>query len=500
MSRRWAPVATFGVAVAAFLALHASALAGDALHWVGAITANTLPLPGGAQHFLFPWLGWAGDHLLRLAHVPLARFGADGLLRGLVALWAGLALAIWTAALTGLRTRWAWAGALLVAGAHLALFFGWGADAMVAAPFLALAGLALLHAPATWRAPLTGLAIALATACWQPALWAVVPGAALLAFRQPRRTALLRAALILLCAFAGYLAIGTLGTLLAHTGTHGLLGWLLDDAATRAALDPHRVTRALAGTAGGFSPWRSWLGSSTLARLTWGERLRWLLVVVAAVAMFGGFVRLRSAAALVAAWAWLTGIYLLACYWAAPSEKLWLGAVFAFTVLVVHAWDRPSWRKRLGAFSGGLLALALGGALAVQVQPDAELSAADALARRVDPNDLVVCAGWDPLCDDYTHVVSRDRPHFSVSDEAVQVDRDPLKLRAALDAAISRTEASGHHVYFLELLDLSRSQWTRLFGLHVRLPFESLDDYRARSRPVGSLAGVQGSRLRRLDP
>jgi hypothetical protein len=466
---------TGALTIACFLGLRHH-LFPETARWLGAVAAHTLPAPGGATQLVFPWLAWAVHRALLLAHAPSTSLSSD-FFPLFDALAAGVTIAIGFS--VARRIRLGRANAIVAAtvlSCALGVIGRTRPEALAATPFVALAALF-----ASGRRPvLAGLAIGIGALFHQAAFFALPLLWPTLA-RDRLGSAFERGALRTLSAIGTFVALGSLASIAARypDPTSLPFGWL-------AQTDLFAVPRTiLAVTGAGHA---ALVSRSALLALTWAERVRCALVALSAFAVVLTGARARSKAAIATAWFWLTGVYLLACYWSDPSEKLCLGLVLVVSLVIAHAWNTPLWRERAHLIAGALLALALGAVVAHRFGPDAEGNSAQELARRIAPTDLLVCAGWQPLCAEYAQL---GRPQFSLAES------DPQWVLASLDGVVTRAHTAGHHVYFLELLDLDEHQWGSFVGHHLRLSYDALDDYRRRSVAEPGPA-TRGLRLRQL--
>jgi hypothetical protein len=182
-------------------------------------------------------------------------------------------------------------------------------------------------------------------------------------------------------------------------------------------------------------------------------------------------------------------------FWDPTYDKLWMQPlaviVLAWSV-IFSAWYKSS-RPRLMLVPEALFVLAICStgfvsALRARTSPTPCLTAADQLAEKMRPGDLLV-GGWDPVWLLYSALWSNGAITFDVPTTAAG---NGLKTAKLLDDEIARTRASGGQVYFIGILDLPEKVWTDFLGNKTHLPYDSLDSIRKCARPVTTLTCSAG--------
>lgn len=121
----------------------------------------------------------------------------------------------------------------------------------------------------------------------------------------------------------------------------------------------------------------------------------------------------------------------------------------------------------------------------------------------VGPSDLVV-GDWDPISTLYSSIYVDPLPDpahrrdsawaenprfFSFTTEA---NLEGPKAVRSLEAAVSRAQVGGGHVYFVNILDVPERTWQPTMGRRFHVPYEDLAFYRNDSRVIEKLPTREG--------
>jgi hypothetical protein len=189
------------------------------------------------------------------------------------------------------------------------------------------------------------------------------------------------------------------------------------------------------------------------------------------------------------------------------NAKLWLPAITALiALLAIAASSAHVASARRGLVGLSLVAVVascvvLPPALARSFQPSAPWEEAQKLANIAGPNDLVVASGWDEVAVDY-QIAFPGRAYFSYADSAYRLRFVQELLDASLKDAICLSQRTGGNVYFVQLLDIPKTNWDTFLGGTLHLDFAQLEPYRQHSQPVSSsaLGSHPFEPVRLLDP
>jgi hypothetical protein len=209
---------------------------------------------------------------------------------------------------------------------------------------------------------------------------------------------------------------------------------------------------------------------------------------------------------LVAALAWIAGVYLLAVYFLSGYEKIWIFSMPALGMVVAIAAEcvladtgaatLSNRRLRFGSFAvPGIVLLAANLAFGViprRTAHNQDLEAAIELSRRVGPNDLIVCAGWDPPSVHMLRTLRRPIECFSLTRESIHRGRDQASVTGALAARVQKARENDAHVYFFGLLDIPKDRWALFFEKDLLLSYDALAPYRDKSRIAGDVLTTNG--------
>jgi hypothetical protein len=108
---------------------------------------------------------------------------------------------------------------------------------------------------------------------------------------------------------------------------------------------------------------------------------------------------------------------------------------------------------------------------------DAGREEAARLAPLIAKCDLVV-GDWDRVSIFYSYIWAIDGHFISLPGDAVEFG--PTSI-SRLDAAIRRTHQSGGHIFFLGILDETKTSWDSFMGSRCGVPFSAMDVYRKHS-------------------
>lgn len=182
-------------------------------------------------------------------------------------------------------------------------------------------------------------------------------------------------------------------------------------------------------------------------------------------------------------------------FWDPLYEKLWLQplAVVFLAWSIIFAASRRLFGARLMLVPEGLLLIVIlvtgfTGAVRAHRTPTPCLNAAHDLATIVRPADLLV-TGWDPITLLYDAFWETGAARFGVTWTAVQHGPNTLRL---LNNAIAGTRARHRQVYFLGVLDMSKTVWHPFLGERAHLPYSSLNQFRRCANPVAKLECADG--------
>ncbi len=520
----------FAVAATFYLAFRSSMYIGDGLRWLPTILDDSFPHEGGGtRHFYFPFYAWTVHRLATL----LGFTPGDGPTQGDVIALMQASNALLAATTVTLVYAW-----LRTAVSRRAAFFGIAFTALSNAFTLhatdmtepivgtvpSMLGIFLLarrpeHRPTRIAA---AMLIGVATAFYLLSCVAVLPGAWLVLRRGLGASAATKSKLRETILFLAVSGLTYLALIVAFELTHRA------DAGAAAAVKQGFFFH-LHGMYGRFHP-KYLLGSiigfaSALCLIPPHEGMSRLhhqppatiAAVLAVTTLFLGFVaalsleyrrsrsRLKESGLhidLVAALLWILGIYALAVYFLSGYEKIWifampaLGMVAAIAAESVLTGEATSRRVRFASFAvPGIVLLAANVAFGViprRIANNQDLAAALDLSRRVGPNDLLVCAGWDPPSVHLLLTLKRPIRCFSLTRESIHADRQQAVVTGALAERVRRARALDAHVYFFGLLDIPRDRWALFFEKDLLLSYEALAPYRDKTRVAGDVLTTNG--------
>lgn len=500
---------------------------GDGVRWLPQVTASSPPAAGGTSHFLFPYLAWLVYHL---GEAVAPGVPAVTVLQSMNAIFGAVGLGLFYLLLqtVQLSRRAALVGTVMVGFSHA--YFLHATDMTEPMPSVApmLLGLILVRARSDWRwARLVGgAAIGLAAAFYQMALIALLPACIFTAARAYSSQETLRRWPILI-------AVGEIGAAGAVTFALIVGGGSLWNPSQQygsglAAIvsvpgyglfgraDPRQLVGGAFGFANAFAPLVDWRGASRLLSLSPAI----LAYNLALAALAGAFAltlffrlwanrtQLRERGQIgdvLAALAWLIAIYLIASYWAGTYEKLWIGGALAMGLLVALALDLPSTQGFIGSRLGvrrllssrtslyvllaafGLLSLVVG-AFPRKFNPNYDLAVARRIAEITGPGDLVVCGGWDAICNYLGTYLQAPVQIFGVAPEMVSAGFSADRLSERLEAEISTATISGKHVLFVDnILEIPPGEWNAFLGERLYIPYSLLDTYREQAALVEAI-------------
>ena len=170
--------------------------------------------------------------------------------------------------------------------------------------------------------------------------------------------------------------------------------------------------------------------------------------------------------------------------WDPQYDKLWLQPLACLTFLiavalgVVHLPEDKRVFLSIPILSLVFASLAFNISEAVRhhVQKNNDVEQAERLSTMVSQGDLLV-GDWNKVAVLYGYGWANGNL-FSFTTEAVLFGPNSV---SRLGDAVRRTRDSGGRVYFLGILEESKSQWDAFLGLRCGVPFYSLDTYRQHS-------------------
>ncbi|PTL81828.1 hypothetical protein [Vitiosangium sp. GDMCC 1.1324] len=534
---RWLRRDLLGVFVGAalfFLALLSREYIGDGYRWLPYLTGRDVPGPGGNNHFLTPYLGWGAWRLVQgtgfsslLASVT-ERPVALAFFQGLNALLgaAGLVALFLLLHRCGVSRRGAWLGVALTGLSHAYLLHATDmTEPMASVPWMLLAAAVVRRAPESRGSRWLGGALAgLSGAFYLTSIGVCVLLGSMVGLRYLRHRQLGRGVVAVL--EVGLVAVGTLlGILLVGrwlsaapvaVGGHAQSFFELPTGGGLFGhFDPRHLMGAVFGFANAFAPLWDWLGAARLLeapRAVLAYNLTILALLLAFVVAVGLRLRraapmlLRSdrAADLAGALLWTVCTYLVASYWSATYEKLWMGGVVGSTLVLCLLFEggepeaRESespvrhWFPLAPVVLLVLISLVAGG-VRRRVMPNEDLHVATELSKRLRPSDVAICAGWDEPSSLLTHVVTPSFECWSIVNEMIATRLRPEVFTARLRALVDQARAEHRRVYFFGLLDQSEEEWRRFNGERLKLPYSVLEPYRGQAVVVERLRGKGGA-------
>lgn len=514
---------------------------GDGIRWLEEMTAPGLPAPGENNHFLTPYVGWGAWRLAvatgfsslleHLTDRPAALVCFQGLnaLFGAAGLVALFLLLRWS----GVSRRGCWLGVAITGLSHAYLLHATDmTEPMASVPWMVLGAAVVRRAPESRGARWLGGALAgLGAAFYLTALGVCVLMGSTVGLRYLRRRQWGRG--VVAVAEVGLGAVGCLGAILLAGRLlvavphdlagqdHGLVS-IPTGSGMFGHFDPRHLVGAFFGFANAFAPLRDWLGAGRLRESPPGV-LAYNLALVALCALFvlavglrmrraaPGLLRSDKVADLTGALLWTGCTYVLASYWSATYEKLWIGGVLGTTVFLCilfeseegRAVEQPArssegpWRQWLPLAPLALLLLMSLGAGGVwrRVTINEDLRVATELSHRLQPSDLAICTGWDATSGLLAHVVNPPFECWSIVDEMIATGLRADVFSERLQKRIDEAHAQQRRVFFLGLLDQSEEDWRRFNEARLKLPYSVLDRYRAHAVMTDKLRGKEGREL-----
>lgn len=507
---------------------------GDGIRWMEAMTAPRLPPPGENNHFLTPWVGWAAWRLAvatgfssvleHLTDRPAALVCFQGLnaLFGAAGLVALFLLLRWS----GVSRRGAWLGVTITGLSHAYLLHATDmTEPMASVPWMVLGAAVVRRAPESRGARWLGGALAgLGGAFYLTALGVCVLMGATVGVRYLRRRQWGPG--LVAVAEVGLGAVGCLAAILV-LGRLAIGGEQSAGIPTASGIfgqfDPRHLVGAFFGYANAFAPLRDWLGAGRLRESSPGV-LAYNLSLVALFALFvlGVGPRLRRAAPallrseavadLTGALLWTACTYVLASYWSATYEKLWIGGVLGtviFLCILFEGGEEGRAREPAGGTTEPLgrhwlplaplallLLMSLGaGGVWRRMTTNEDLRVATELSRRLKPSDLAICSGWDAPSGLLAHVVTPSFHCWSIVEEMIATGLRAEVFTERLHKRIAEANAERRRVFFFGLLDQTEEDWHRFNGQHLKLPYSALDRYRGHAVVADRLRGKDGWEL-----
>lgn len=526
----WKDVAlVVGGSALLFLALLSRDYIGDGVRWLPVMTGPGLPRPGDANHFLFPLLGWGawrlavGSGFSTLLASLSSRSPALVFFQGLNACLGAMGLGALHLLLrwSGVSRRSTWLAVGLTGLSHAYLLHATDmTEPMSSVPWMLLGAALVRRSPesrgARWGG---GVLIGLAgsfylTALGVCSLLACSVGLRFLRQRQPVR-GLLAVAEVGVASVASFVVL-LLSVRYAFVAVHGpgeelnSLTKLPTGSGLFGVVDPRHLVGAYFGFANAFAPLRDWEGASLLLRAAPGV-LAYNLAVVAVFTLFlvalgralrtagVGFLRSERFPDAVGALVWTGGTYLLASFWSATYEKLWIGGVLGTALFLAVLLDASGPRERasrpavlLAPLALLLLVSLLGGGVSRRVRTNEDLSEAIELSKHLQASDLVICDGWDMPSVYLSRVIEPPLPCWRVVDEMIGTGLNAETFAAKLQREIDQAHAAKRRVFFLGLLGLSEAEWKPFLGERLRLPYSVLAPYRSRAVVVMKVRGKKG--------
>jgi hypothetical protein len=508
-----------------YILLRTPFLIGDGVRWLPLTVAPEFPSEsGGTRHYLFPFFSWSiyqvGSWLGLSNDVGPVRSDASAIVQGTNALLAAASVSIIYAWLRQSTTRAAaLAGIAFAALGHAYLVHAANMTEPMASMVPTASAIWLLGRHPDRRAYRIGAGalVGVAAAFYLIASITVVPGALIVFLREGRRLPggglfqRLRSTAEFL-APAGVVYLGIIVSsevlLMSTDGAHAALaqGFNFDLHGMYGRFHPKYLLGALFGLGNALCSFPPYQGLSRLLHIPRTSAVAVLAIGLGGIAFVFGLLlyvfRARRRlvaderwANAIAATAWLGVVYALAVYFLSVYEKIWIFAAFPLSCLVAIAADdfgreghHTVRRYRTLWFAIPGVALLLGNVFGVAIprrlQPNLDVVAAVDLANRLQPNDLVVCPGWDPISAHLLSTLRRPVACLSIIQGAMRVKFDAATLSSEVAARIDETHSKGGRVYFLALLELPAEEWQPFFGSQLKLPYEMLEPYRRRARLV----------------
>jgi hypothetical protein len=431
---------------------------------------------------------------------------------------------------SGVSRRGAWLGVTITGLSHAYLLHATDmTEPMASVPWMVLGAAVVRRAPesrgARW---LGGALVGLGAAFYLSALGICVLVGSTVGLRYLRRRQWVRGAVAVM--EVGVAAVGCLGSILllgrllavAPPGHEQSLTGIPTGSGLFGHFDPRHLVGAFFGFANAFAPLRDWLGAARLREAPPGV-LAYNLALVAIFALLVLLVGLRArraapallrsdkAADLAGALLWTASVYLLASFWSATYEKLWIGGVLG-TVLFLcilfegggEAQPAPAsakperlWRHWLPLAPLALLLLmSLGmGGVWRRVTMNENLRVATELSKRLQPSDVAICTGWDEPSFLLANVVTPSFQCWSIVDEMIATGRRADVFTERLQKVLDEARAGQRRIFFFGLLDMNELEWSRFNGNRLKLPYSVLDPYREHAIVVEKLRGKEGREL-----
>ncbi|HYO53848.1 hypothetical protein [Archangium sp.] len=508
---------------------------GDGFRWLGELSAPELPRPGGNNHFLTPYVGWSAWRLAvatgfssLLEHLT-DRPAALAYFQGLNALLgaAGLAALFLLLRWSGVSRRGAWLGVVITGLSHAYLLHATDmTEPMASVPWMVLGAAVVRRAPESRGARWLGGALAgLGAAFYLTALGICVLMGSTVGLRYLRRRQWGRG--LVAVTEVGLAAVGCLGAIFFVgrllvaaprnlTGHEQSFAEIPTGSGLFGHFDPRHLVGAFFGFANAFAPLRDWLGAARLLESQPGV-LAYNLALVGCFALLvlavglrlrrAGPALLRSekVADLTGALLWTASIYVLASYWSATYEKLWIGGVLGTTLFLCILFEggeqepEPErlWRHWLPLAPLALLLLMslVAGGVWRRVTMNEDLRVATELSKRLGPSDVAICSGWDAPSSLLAHVVTPTFQCWSIVNEMIAAGLRAEVFTERLRKQLDEARAGQRRIFFFGLLDMSEEEWSRFNGSRLKLPYSVLDPYREHAVVIGKLRGKEGREL-----
>ena len=192
--------------------------------------------------------------------------------------------------------------------------------------------------------------------------------------------------------------------------------------------------------------------------------------------------------------------------WSPNYEKFWLQPLACLAFLIALSLHVMSFENRRIALASRIAAgILLAGILSNSVwavrdhaRENLDLRESQRMADVIGNSSLVV-GGWDATALLYGSVWAPEGGYLDFTEDAAFHGR---RATDNLRAAVTNTQNSGGHVYFVGILDLSPYQWDDFLGSkRCGIPYSDLDAYRNNSSVISTFSsGASRISLYRFNP